>query len=42
MTGFSGLTGGGGRLLGIKTLFFFNLKLLLSQSRKDTENRPKN
>jgi hypothetical protein len=41
MTGFSGLTGGAGRCLGLKTLFT-NLKLLLSQSHKDTENRPKN
>jgi hypothetical protein len=28
MTGFSGLTGGAGRLLGIKTFFFCNLKLI--------------
>jgi hypothetical protein len=39
MTGFAGRTGGAGRCLGIKTLFF-NLKLLLSQSHKGTENRP--
>jgi hypothetical protein len=42
MTGFAGRRGGAGRRLGLKTLFFFNLKLLLSQSHKDTENRPKN
>jgi hypothetical protein len=42
MTGFAGLTGEVGSFLGLKTLFFFNLKLLLSQSHKDTGNRPKN
>jgi hypothetical protein len=41
MTGFAGLTGEVRGFLGLKTLFF-NLKLLLSQSHKDTENRPKN
>jgi hypothetical protein len=30
MTGFSGLTGGGGWFLGLKTLFFANLKLKTS------------
>jgi hypothetical protein len=30
MTGFSGLTGGAVRFFGLKTLFFSNLKLLLS------------
>jgi len=42
MTGFSGFSGEAGRFFGLKTLFFYNLKLLLSQSHKDTENRPKN
>jgi hypothetical protein len=30
MTGFSGLTGGAGSFLGLKTLFFENLKLKTS------------